>query len=229
MANEADSAVDFVTQVLAQCEGFRDVRFFAVLDRISTDGTRALLDELARREPRLTVVWAPENRCVVDAYLRGYRAALDAGCDWILEIDAGFSHSPGDLPPFFERMEQGYDVLFGSRFMPGGSMAHDSAKRYWVSKGGTILTNMLIGTKLKDMTSGFELFSRRALEQILARGIQSRAHFFQTEIKVYCRKLNIAEVPIRYKSPSPRLGGSAVEDALGQLLRLFKLRLSGKL
>ncbi len=170
-----------------------------------------------------------ENRCVVDAYVRGYREALAAGCDWILEIDAGFSHDPEDIPAFLEWMSRGYDCVFGSRFMEGGCISEGSLKRYLVSKGGTILTNLLIGTRLRDMTSGFELFSRSALEMVLARGIQSRAHFFQTEIKVLCRNLRIVEVPIHYRMPSPRLRGSAIGESFRQLWRLFKLRLSGGL
>ena len=77
---------------------------FVVLDRVSTDGTLALMREYARQEPRLRVIWAPENRCVVDAYIAGYRAALATGYEWILEIDAGFSHQPSDLPKFIEAM-----------------------------------------------------------------------------------------------------------------------------
>jgi len=229
MANEAESATRLVREVLAKCEGFRRVTFFAVLDRVSTDNTLDLLKELARHEPRLTVIWAPENRCVVDAYVCGYREALAAGCDWILEIDAGFSHDPENTPAFFEQMSKGYDCVFGSRFMKGGRITDGSLKRCLVSKGGTILTNLLIGTKLHDMTSGFELFSRQALEMVLGRGIQSRAHFFQTEIKVYCKSLRIKEIPIHYCMPSPRLRGSAIEDSFRQLWRLFKLRLSGDL
>jgi dolichol-phosphate mannosyltransferase len=73
------------------------------------------------------------------------------------------------------------------------------------------------------------LFTRDALQMVLDRGIQSRAHFFQTEIKTYCRKLKIAEVPITYRSASPRLGNTAVKDAFKQLWRLFKLRITGRL
>jgi dolichol-phosphate mannosyltransferase len=62
------------------------------------------------------------------------------------------------------------------------------------------------------------------MEMVLARGIQSRAHFFQTEIKFYCRNLNFIEVPIYYQSPSSRLGSSAVKDAFRQLWRLAKER-----
>jgi dolichol-phosphate mannosyltransferase len=229
MANEGADAVRFVEAVLPKTEGFGQVTFFAILDRATKDNTIELLREYADHEPRLNVVWAPENRGLVDAYIRGYREAIDAGSDWILEIDAGFSHDPDDIPKFWAKMQQGYDCVFGTRFALGGRIVDSSTKRYWVSKGGSAVSNLLLGTRLADMTSGFELFSRRALQMVLDRGIQSRAHFFQTEIKTYCRKLNIAEVPITYRSASPRLGKTALKDARKQLLRLFRMRLAGSL
>jgi dolichol-phosphate mannosyltransferase len=225
MANEGEDGVRFVQKALDQCNGFRRVDFFTILDRATRDNTVELLRAYATQEPRLKVVWAPENRCVVDAYVRGYKEGLDAGADWILEIDAGFSHDPQDIPLLCSKMLQGYDCVFGSRFMAGSNYIRDSAKRYWVSRGGTILANVLLGTSQTDMTSGFELFSRRALENVLRVGIRSRAHFFQTEIKVYCRRLKLVEVPIHYRSPSPRLGSSALKDSLRQLRRLFGLRI----
>ncbi len=229
MANEGDDAVRFVDAVLAQTEDFGHVTFFVILDRATKDNTRELLDAHAQRERRLRVVWAPENKGLVDAYIRGYREAIAAGSDWILEIDAGFSHDPADIPKFWNVMAQGYDCAFGTRFALGGSIVDSSAKRYWVSKGGSKLSNLLLGTKLADMTSGFELFTRDALQMVLDRGIQSRAHFFQTEIKTYCRKLKVAEVPITYRSASPRLGNTALKDAFRQLWRLFRLRIAGQL
>ncbi len=223
MANEGDEAARFCRAVLAQCAGFRRVTFFAVFDSVNRDSSLDQMRELERTEPRLRVVWAPENRCVVDAYLRGYKEALDAGSDWILEIDAGFSHQPMDIPQFFEAMEKGLDCVFGSRFI--GRFEKSSIKRRFISWGGTRLANLLLGTHQTDMTSGFELFSRKTLLTVIGRGIQSRAHFFQTEIKTYCRNLKFEEVPITYRAASPRLGLFAVKDAFRQLWRLFQLRL----
>lgn len=229
MANEGEDAPRFVSAALDRCVGFRSVSFFAILDRATTDNSLNLLNELQKTESRLRVIWAPENRCVVDAYLRGYREALRSGADWILEIDAGFSHQPDDIPRFFQAMEQGYDCVFGSRFIQGGSISDTPIKRQVLSRGGTFLANALLGTKLKDMTSGFELFSRDALQMVLDKGIQSRAHFFQTEIKTYCAHLRIKEVPIQYKSASPRVSRSAVLDSVRQLGRLARLRFKGEL
>jgi dolichol-phosphate mannosyltransferase len=224
MANEEAGAARFVADVLARCTGFKSVKFFAVLDRVSKDRTRPLLEDYAQSESNLQVVWAPENRCVVDAYVRGYREALAHECDWILEIDAGFSHLPEDIPQFFDTMSKGYDCVFGSRFSPGGVMKDCSLKRVLISRGGTVLANLLLGTRLKDMTGGFELFSADALRRVLSHGLMSRGPFFQTEIKFHCRGLRIAEVPIRYMSASHNVGKSALMDALRNLFRLRRLK-----
>jgi dolichol-phosphate mannosyltransferase len=231
MANDRATAESFVTSVLRECEAhdFASVTLFVVLDRKSTDGTRELLEAFQECNPMLRVVWAPENRCVVDAYVRGYREAIAAGCDWILEIDGGYSHQPEDLPAFFRKMAEGYDCVFGSRFCDGGKVSDTALKRRVISQGGTFLANLLLGTRLRDMTSGYELFSRGALQRVLARGIQSRGHFFQTEIKAYCRNLTVAEVPIHYRAASDSVNGRVLKDAFANLWRLFRLRLAGEL
>ena len=108
-------------------------------------------------------------------------------------------------------------------------MADSPLARRIISRGGTIAANLLLGTKLKDMTSGFEMFSRSALEMVLDKGIISRAHFFQTEIKAYCRNLRITEVPIRYRAPSAGVSNAVLGDAFTNLFRLFCLRVSGRL
>src|SRR6266850_7495666 len=231
MANEENSASAFVTEVLEQClkQGFKSVIFFAILDNKSTDQTRSILDDYATRQTDLQVVWAPRNKSVVDAYLVGYREALLAGCDWVLEIDAGFSHQPADISQFFTRMREGYDCVFGSRFCRGGSIKESSLRRYLISRGGSIVSNALLGTSLKDMTSGFELFSRASLQHVLAKGIRSRGPFFQTEIKAYCRRLKVVEVPIQYSGASHEIGSAALKDSFSNLWRLFQLRLQGEL
>jgi len=224
MANEEKSACDLVERVLDETRGFGEARFYVVLDRVSRDRTRDELERLAATESRLVVVWAEESRHVVDAYLRGYREAIDAGHDYILEMDAGFSHQPADLPRFFDALEKGYDCVFGSRFMPGGNMTDTPWHRRLISRGGTIVSNLLLGTRFHDMTSGFELFSRDALIEILDHGIRSEAHFFQTEIKYHARKMRIVEVPISYSATAPAVKMGSLADAFKNLFRLAGLR-----
>lgn len=228
MANEIDTARRFVAAALEHCAAAGRVTFFVVLDRVSRDGTRELMDLLAREDSRIKVVWAPRNQCVVDAYIAGYSAALEAGCDWILEIDAGFSHQPEDIPKFLTKMSEGYDCVFGSRFCVGGGFEDSSKKRYLISLGGTFLANRLLGTRLTDMTSGFELFRAEALQD-LKDLIRSRGPFFQTEIKAHSQRYRVTELPIVYRAASHHITQASIRDALVNLGRLFRLRLIGKL
>ena len=227
MANEEDAAVAFVGEVLDHCASFREVRMFVVLDRACRDATRDLLTTMSDTEPRLSVIWAPENRCVVDAYVRGYREALAGGHDWILEIDAGYSHRPAEIARFVEQIETGsWDCVFGSRFCPGGAIVSSSMRRRALSWSGTQLSNALLRTRLRDMTSGFQLFRREALTEILDGGIRSKGHFFQTEMKFRARGLRIVEVPITYSAASPSVRLASMTDALSGLWRLFLERSS---
>jgi dolichol-phosphate mannosyltransferase len=126
-------------------------------------------------------------------------------------------------------MREGYDCVFGSRFCRGGSIKESSLRRYLISRGGSIVSQALLGTSLKDMTGGFELFSRSTLQHVLDKGIRSRGPFFQTEIKAYCRRLKVVEVPIQYRGASHQVGGAALKDSFRNLWRLFQLRLQGEL
>ena len=218
LANEETTLDDLLGRVLAQLAEEDGV--FCVVDKASRDRTRERVAAWSVREPRVRLVWAPENRCVVDAYFRGYRAAYAAGCQWILEMDGGLSHLPEEIPQFLSAMAEGYDYVGGCRFIAGGSH-RGSFKRYWLSRGGTLLTNWLLGTQRRDMTGGFECFSRPAMERVLSHGVRSLAHFFQTEIKFLMRDVRWKEVPITYRNPSKSVGARSLRDAIANLWQLY--------
>ena len=231
IANERDTAELFVKDVLAECQTFefKSVKFFAIFDRACRDGTFDIMLDISNDINELKVIFAPENHTVVDAYMRGYQEALNAGCNWILEIDAGYSHRPSDIPKFFETMIKGFDCVFGSRFCSGGTFTASPRTRYLISRWGSILSNFLLGTNLSDMTSGFQLFNNTTLEKILSKGIFSHGPFFQTEIRAHAHQFRITEVPIHYRTGSHINDAKVLCDALINLWRLFCLRLSNDL
>jgi dolichol-phosphate mannosyltransferase len=182
----------------------------------------------AAAEPQVVCVWAPENGCVVDAYFRGYREALAAGAEWILEMDGGLSHTPEEIPRFISAMESGVDFAAGSRFVEGSNYHESRFSRWLTSRGGTWLSNFLLGTKMKDMTSGFECFNRKAMKLVLDHGVKSKAHFFQTEIRYLMHRLNWVEVPISYSCPSKSVGKNSLTDALKCLWHLWREHRQGR-
>jgi dolichol-phosphate mannosyltransferase len=221
VGNERDTIRELLHELLAQLAPQDAI--FCVLDRIATDGTREIIESETQRNPQVRLVWRPENRCVVDAYFTGYRAALDSGCDWILEMDAGFSHRPSDVPQFFEAMAEGYDYVGGSRFMTGG--AHRSPlSRVLLSWGGSRLAARLLRSPMTDMTSGFQCFNRRTMQKVVEQGVLSRANFFQTEIRYAMLNFRWKEVPIIYSNDRPTVGRSAIRESLKILFRLARER-----
>lgn len=229
MANERASAAAFLAELVAELSGWRQLAIFVVFDHACRDGTIDIVRGVAAGCPAIRIVWAPENRSVVDAYCRGYREAIGSGADWILEMDAGFSHAPGEVQRLLAALAAGGDCAFGSRFGAGGRAMGMPWRRSLVSRGGTALTNLLLGTRQRDMTSGFQLFTREALSRILAQGLRSRGPFFQTEMKVYARRLRWQEVPITYRPTASAVRAGAIRDAFSVLLRLFLARLAGRL
>ena len=217
LANEEQTIDDFLMRVLDQLAA--GDRLFLVLDHKSRDRTRQGIEQFAVRDARVRLVWAPENRCVVDAYFRGYREALVEDCDWILEMDGGLSHLPEEIPRFIAAMRTGVDFAAGSRFTAGGAY-QGRFSRYLLSKGGGWLSRWLLHADMQDLTCGFECFTRRALSHVVNRGVRSRAHFFQTEIRIMLRDWSWVEVPITYSAPSGRVSASVVLEALRNLWAL---------
>ena len=228
MANEEKEFDLFTSALTRVLDKLESGTIYIVIDNVSTDKTLDLSRQLSARDPRFVTVWAPENRNVVDAYLRGYREAYDNHHEIIIEMDAGMSHDPRALPMFIRVLNEGNECAFGSRYINGGSMTDSPLKRRILSRGGTVLANLLLGTKLYDMTSGYQGFHASVVGKILNHRLLATAHFFQTEIRYLLSRHRIAEVPIHYKAPSPSVSNNAVKNALQVLLYYFVKRITLK-
>jgi len=227
MANEEQEFAPFVAALTSVLDRLASGTVYFVVDTVSTDATLELSRTLSSRDKRFVTVWAPENRNVVDAYMRGYRAAYDAGHELIIEMDAGLSHDPRALPMFLRVLNEGNECAFGSRYINGGSMADSPLQRRILSKGGSVLANLLLGTRLKDMTSGYQGFHRHIVGALLSYPLRSTAHFYQTEVRYLLRHTRSMEVPIHYKAPSPRVSRGALRNAMAVLLYYFIRRVTG--
>ena len=170
-------------------------------------------------DSRVRLLWEPQNDNVVGAYLAGYRAALDAGCEWILEMDGGLSHLPEEIPRFLEAMASGVDFAPSTRFAHGGVYGAPFP-RWFFSRGGSVMANVFLGTKLSDMTSGFECFSAAALRHLLSVGLRSRSGFVQSEIRYILRDWSTREVPISYTSDVRRPHRGSVGETFRMIAQL---------
>ncbi len=226
MANEAPDFAEFIGVLRPVLDRLACGKVYFIVDNASKDNTRELCESLSTQDGRFVTVWAPENRNVVDAYMRGFRVAYDAGHEIIIEMDGGLSHDPRALPMFLRVLNEGNECAFGSRFCNGGSMADSPIKRRLLSRTGTFLSNWLLGTTMDDMTSGFQGFHRNVVGALLNYPLRSRAHFYQTELRYLMRKHRFAEVPIHYRAPSNSVSQKAIRNALETLGYYFRQRLA---
>lgn len=193
---------------------------YIVLDTASVDKTRIILNQLSKKYTTLCVMYEPKNKSVVGARIIGFKKALKDGCDFIIEMDCGFSHLPQELYKFIHAFQEGYDCVFGIRPLWSNSY-HVPLYRRFYSISGTLVSNFLLGTRYTDMTSGYEGFSRKALQNILKKPILSTDHFFQTEMRYKARTYKYLEVFITYGSPTPRVKWDSVKNSIGSLFKLF--------
>ncbi len=228
MANEENEFDSFIAEIVKVLDNLECGKVFMVVDNASRDQTLKLCRGLSARDERFVTIWAPENKNVVDAYLRGYREALKDGSDIILEMDAGLSHDPRALPMFLRVLNEGNECAFGSRFINGGSIFDSNWQRTFLSRVGTLLANIMLGTKMYDMTSGFQGFHARIVQNFIDYPLLSEAHFYQTELRYLLRHTRYAEIPIHYRAPSPSVSNKAIANSLSVLWHYFLLRLQCK-
>lgn len=229
LANESKTLGKFYKEIIYNIAQFEDklqIKIFFIVDNASKDNTRGIVESLQQQDRRVQLVWAPQNKSVVDAYLIGFKTAIMDNADYILEMDGGFTHLPSEIPLFINKLLEGYDCVFGSRFLESAKM-NTSLKRLFFSKGGTLISNILLGTNFTDTTSGFEAFRTAILKHIISKKLVSTGHFFQTEIRFRARNFNYIEVPINYTNPCNRIPVKYILNAFGGLLVCVSERVRG--
>lgn len=220
VANEEESMGSVLEEILAL--PYDNLYVYPVIDNFSKDRTEEIIRDYEAKTGRVKCIFYKESRGVISCYLEGFRRALADGAEQIIEMDGGGSHSPKEIPQFIENLEKGYDCVWGSRFVAGGDISNHPLYRRILSSGGTTLANVVLGTKLKDMTSGFEGFQRKVLEEMNLDQFLSTGHMYQTEMRYYCRNLHTIEVPIHYIGGSSSLKFKSVKEALRILFQLKK-------
>lgn len=224
LANEEKELDFFVEELKSILDRLESGTVYFVVDKVSKDNTLQLCNALSEKDIRFKTIWAPENKNVVDAYIRGYREALQNNHDLIIEMDAGLSHDPRALPMFLRTLNEGNECAFGSRFINGGSLWQSSWYRTFLSRGGTFLSTIFLGTKLDDMTSGYQGFHASVVKQFVNYPLLSRGHFYQTELRYLLRKKRQREVPIHYRAPSKRVSKKSIANSFAVLFHYFVRR-----
>ena len=184
-----------------------------VIDDDSPDGTGELADRLAQDLGHVSVLHRPRKEGLGPAYLDGFRRALAAGAELILEMDCDFSHDPADVPRLLAAAGEA-DLVLGSRYVRGGSVRNWGLLRRLVSAGGSFYARAVLGVGVRDLTGGFKCYRRAVLESINLDAISSRGYAFQIETTYRAIRagFRVEEIPIVFADREQ--GGSKMSKAI---------------
>ena len=205
-----------------------------VIDDGSPDGTGEIADSLAAELPWVSVLHRERKEGLGPAYRAGFRQALAGGAELVLEMDCDFSHDPKAVPSLIAAAENGADLVLGSRYIPGGSIPDWSFSRRLISLGGNLYAQVILQSRLRDLTGGFKCFRRRVLETIDLDAIDSKGYAFQIETtyRVIAAGFSVVEVPISFTDRElghSKMSRSIVLEAIWKVPSVRIRRLTGRL
>ena len=187
-----------------------------VIDDNSPDGTAAEVEKKMEEYPGRVFLERREGKLGLGtAYIHGFKYGLKKGYDYILEMDADFSHNPEDLPKLYnECKENKADMSIGSRYISGVNVVNWPMGRVLMSYFASAYVRFITGTSIRDTTAGFVCYSRKVLEAINLDKIQFKGYAFQIEMKfkAFKKKFRIVEVPIIFINR--RLGTSKMSSGI---------------
>ncbi len=194
--NERENAENIINSALSQNESI-DI---LIIDDGSPDGTADIVKNMMKNNKKINLIERPKKMGLGSAYVRGFKYAIKNNYDYVFEMDADFSHDPGDINRFLEEIKN-YDLIIGSRYHDGVSVVNWPIKRLLLSYFANVYARVITGVPVDDLTGGFKCYRVPFLSKIDLDRIKSDGYGFQIEIdvKVYRKNGRVKEIPIIFR------------------------------
>ena len=230
--NEIENISKMLDTVMALEDGY-DV---LVIDDGSPDGTAdAVREKMKAHEGRIFLECRSGKLGLGTAYIHGFKWALQRGYDFVIEMDADFSHNPNDLTRLYhECKDNGADMAIGSRYITGVNVVNWPMGRVLMSYFASAYVRFVTRMHLRDSTAGFVCYRRNVLEAIDLDKIEFKGYAFQIEMKfkTFKRKFKIVEVPIIFinrQLGTSKMSGGIFSEAVFGVLKLRLRSMFGKI
>jgi dolichol-phosphate mannosyltransferase len=197
-----------------------------IVDDGSPDGTGAIADRLAAELPdEIEVLHRPAKAGLGQAYLAGFRRALEAGAPLVCEMDADFSHDPNDLARLLRAADDA-DLVLGSRYVAGGRIEGWGLLRRVVSRWGCFYAQHVLGLSVRDLTGGYKCYRREVLEAIALDTVRSQGYAFQVELtyRAVSNGFRVVELPIVFRDREVGASKMSARIALEAMWRVPQMR-----
>ena len=231
--NEIENIEAIITAVLGLNEHDFDV---LVVDDNSPDGTAAQVERMisTRSDERISIIKRAGKLGLGTAYIEGFRWALEKGYEYVIEMDADFSHRPSDLIPLQQACAERVDMSIGSRYVSGVNVVNWPIGRVLMSYFASKYVKLITGMKVHDTTAGFVCYRRKVLEAIDLSKVEFKGYAFQIEMKftAFKKGFKIEEVPIVFvnrKLGTSKMSGGIFSEALWGVVKLRLRSIFGKI
>ena len=198
-----------------------------VVDDNSPDGTGQIADDYATRFPKLSVLHRQEKNGLGQAYIAGFKQALNMDCDYIIQMDCDFSHQPKYIYELLKAIE-GNDLVIGSRFAKGGSVDENWSfyRKLLTWFANRVYTPTILGIPVRDATGGYRIWRRNTLIGLDLNRIRSNGYVFQVEMAyVACRLgFRVAEIPIYFPDRERGVSKMDLRIPLEAAMRVWQVR-----
>lgn len=221
--NESENILKIIPEVL-QCTTDNDKFQVLVVDDNSPDGTAKIVEDFAN--PDVFLIKRSGKMGLGTAYVEGFIYAIKNNYDFVFEMDADFSHDPKYLNNFIRQLDNGFDLVVGSRYINGISVVNWPISRLLLSYYANIYTRIVTGLKVFDTTAGFMCYRVSALKQMNFEKIKSNGYSFQIEMKfkMYKKGFKITEIPILFierRAGTSKMSKKVVYEAMFMVWKLL--------
>ncbi|MDI6802586.1 MAG: polyprenol monophosphomannose synthase [Bacteroidota bacterium] len=227
--NEAENVERLINTVLSQDSEVE----MLIVDDNSPDGTAAIVEKMQQNNSKIHLIKRAGKMGLGTAYVAGFKFAIEKKFDYVMEMDADFSHDPNEIPNFLRKIKD-FDVVLGSRYIDGVRILNWPIRRLILSYGASLYTRIITGMSIKDTTGGFKCFRRKVLETINLDAIHSNGYAFQIEMnfKSWKKGFKIVEHPIIFVDRthgSSKMSKNIIYEAVFLVWKLKLQSLLGKI
>jgi dolichol-phosphate mannosyltransferase len=224
--NEADNVEAIVRAALAELEPYApDDHAILIVDDNSPDGSGAIADRLAAEHDAVEVLHRQTKSGLGQAYLAGFARALGGGAQFVIEMDADFSHDPRYLSQLLDAAKDA-DLVLGSRYVAGGGVRDWGLLRRLISRGGGLYARKILGVEVQDLTGGFKCIRRAVLEGIDLDSVRAEGYVFQIEVtyRALLAGFRVREIPIVFSDRTVGTSKMSTRIALEAMWLVPRLR-----
>ncbi len=199
------------------------------VDDGSTDGSIEIILKLIEKDSKVSCLFRNEKKGLGSAYRDAYKFAISKKFSYLIQCDTDGSHEIEKIPEMLEELKKGADLVIGSRYVYGGSVAGWNKSRLYISKIGNLYSRLCLNLKIKDNTAGFRIYNINSLSKVDFESATANGYAFQVQMTYLFRNLKIVEVPIQFSERKFGKSKMNLKIALEALVKIPFLRIRLKI